>query len=100
MKHPLINPASSHYDNNGKSAIKDFEADENLTALISWARISAKKYEHPNRASKGQVEGDKVKAKTFRAYEAFLLDIVIDFPELQSTCALTVYDLLKIELEY
>ena len=100
MRHPLINPASRHYDNNGKSAIRDFEAEESILALAHWARISAKKYEHPNRASKGQVEGDKVKAKTFRAYETFLLDIIIDFPELQSTCALTVYDLLKIELEY
>jgi len=100
MIHPLINKESSHYDNNGKSTIRDFEADENLSALISWARISAKKYEHPNRAAKGQVEGDKIKARTFRAYEAFLIGIIIDYPELQSTCALDVYRILNIELEY
>jgi len=100
MRHPLINPASSHYDNNGKSAIRDFESEESILALMHWARLSAKKYEHPNRASKGQVEGDKVKAKTFRAYEAFLLGLVSDYPELQSTCALDVYRILNIDLEY
>ena len=100
MKHPLINPASGHYDNNGKSAIKDFESEESILALSHWARISAKKYEHPNRASKGQVESDKIKAKTFRAYEAFLLNIIIDFPELQGTSALKTYEILNIKLEY
>jgi len=101
MKHPLINKVdSSHYDSAEEPSIKKFERKYSITKLMYWAELTLAKYEDAGRASKGQVEADKRKADTYRAYHLFLGNIVEGFPELQSTSALKVYEILNIDLEY
>ena len=101
MIHPLINKIdSAHYDSDEEPTIKKFERKYTVTKLMYWAEITLAKYEDKGRETKGQGDADKRKADTYRAYHLFLTNIVEDFPELQSTCALDVYRILNIELEY
>ena len=101
MQHPLINRIDSkHYDSKGEPAIKQFEREFTVGELLAWAKITKAKYDHPARASKGQVEADRRKSKTYGDYYEFLLAIVRKSPHFKDISAERAYSILEIELEY
>ena len=101
MKHPLVNRASDYYYNKGKDAtILTFERTYSLTDLRAWAKITKAKYEHPNRADKGRVESDKVKAADYGRYYNFLHELIVKYPPLADITAVNAYDALGIDMEY
>ena len=102
MKHPLINPNANYYDGEGKKtpAILDFERENSLTDLRTWARITRDKYRHPNRQGKGEVEKDIAKEKTYSDYYDFLNEIIVKYPPLADITAVNAYDALGYTLEY
>jgi len=71
LPHPLINPASPHYDEGKRPAILDFEDRYTVAELYAWAKITAAKY----RARLGRKDDEArelAKIATFDNYAAAL----------------------------
>jgi len=100
MKHPLINPDSSHYDSTAKSAIEEFEETYSIEELLAWSKLTKAKYDHPARAAKGQVESDKRKSETFSNYMKLLNEIVDTQRSLLQATPQVAYHTLGYNIEY
>jgi len=77
MKHPLINPKSTHYQDGGKPAIQRIEENLSLMECIGFSRGNIIKYQYRAKL-KGQEQQDIEKLESYKAYYAFLLEILID----------------------
>ena len=71
MRHPLINTSSTHYSQDGKSAIKELEQLLSVDQMIGFARGNLYKYTF-RMNHKGQADSDIAKIKTYRDYLAVL----------------------------
>ncbi len=101
IQHMLINKIDSkHYDSQETPAILDFERTYTVSQLMVWSMLTLAKYEHKGRATKGQVEADIRKAKTYRDYYEFLKDIITKYPTLGDITAVNAYDILKYKMIY
>ena len=95
MKHPLLNPDSTHYDNDGEMPdIHTLESIMTISALISWCTGNIYKYQM-RLNKKGQAESDMVKIATFNAYKLFLTGL----PE-HNSIARDVIDRVRPDMEY
>ena len=65
--HPLINKASSHYDNGKKSAIEELEKKLTVTEMIGFCKGNIFKYRY-RLEDKGQKESDLKKIQTYENY--------------------------------
>ena len=74
--HPLINPDSSHYeDEEGKVAIEEMEKETSICKMIGFCDCSIFKYEW-RKDKKGQMRSDIMKIKTYEAYRESLFDLL------------------------
>lgn len=76
--HPLINPQSSHYDTEDKTAIELLEEQTTVTEMIGFCKANIFKYEY-RKAHKGQKEDDEVKIATYENYLQVLCNIPSHF---------------------
>ena len=67
MRHPLLNKSSTHYSQDGKSAIKELEKLLSVDQMIGFCRASIFKYEF-RKDLKGQKDSDLVKIETYKNY--------------------------------
>ena len=70
MIHPLLNAASTHYQDE-KSAIELLEETATLGEQIGWCKGNIFKYKY-RQDKKGQKESDLIKIKTYEDYLQFL----------------------------
>lgn len=72
--HPLLNPNSTHYENEDKVAIQEMEKEMTVTEMIGACKANIFKYEF-RKHNKGALEADEAKKKTNEAYMAVLKDM-------------------------
>jgi len=74
MKHPLLNPESTHYQMfDGTEAITVLEAIMSTTELMAWCRGNIYKYRlRVGNKSTDKSVSDIEKIKTYEAYYAYL----------------------------
>ena len=100
--HPLINKDSSYYSEpaSKQTAIEDFEQKYTINKLLAWSEITHAKYIHPLRKGKGEVEKDKIKAKTYKDYMLMLQSVLNKNPASGEMSAQKAYDTLGIKFRY
>jgi len=69
--HPLINPNSSHYDTQEKTAIEHLEDQLTVREMIGFCKGNIYKYTY-RKEHKGAKEADEEKIKTYVNYMAVL----------------------------
>ncbi len=74
MTHPLINPASTHYKQNGKQSIQDIEEKLTVDDMVGACTFNVMKYTL-RLETKGQKEADLKKMKTYQDYKDLLLNM-------------------------
>lgn len=74
IQHPLINPESSHYDDEKKTAIEELEEQLNLVEMMGACRFNIFKYKY-RQDKKGQKQADLKKIETYENYLKFLESI-------------------------
>ena len=85
MKHPLLNPESSHYSMfDGVEAIERMEQMFSREELMAWAKLSAMKY-RLRIGRKGPAAEDAKKIQTYEAYYKYLKESVAQ-PENEKVC--------------
>ena len=72
--HPLINPASKHYENEKESAIEQLEEKMSVYKMIGACEFNIFKYEY-RKFAKGVLEEDEKKIATYRNYRQLLIDL-------------------------
>ena len=71
MNHPLLNESSTHYTNNGKTAIQELEKVQSVASVMGWVDCNLFKYEF-RKDLKGQKDSDLKKIATYKAYREVL----------------------------
>lgn len=100
MKHPLLNPSSTHYQIDGeKPAIQILEEALTLKEAIGFAKGNIIKYEY-RLEHKGQAESDKEKLKTYKDYLAFLENLYYHTPNIRYGYVKDCYDDIGLEMDY
>jgi len=74
MTHPLINPESNHYKQDGRQSIQDIEEKISVDEMIGACTFNIMKYTM-RLDTKGQKKADLVKIKTYQDYKDLLLDM-------------------------
>ena len=74
MTHPLINPDSIHYEQNGKQSIQYIEEKLTVDEMIGACSFNIMKY-GLRLNTKGQIASDLKKIATYQAYKSLLLDM-------------------------
>ena len=69
--HPLINSDSSHYDQEGKTAIEEIEERLTVREMIGFCKGNMYKYGYRSE-HKGQKASDLKKIETYKAYHLLL----------------------------
>lgn len=72
--HPLLNPNSTHYEDEDKVSIQEMEKEMSVIEMIGYCKGNIFKYEF-RKHNKGALEADEVKKKTHEAYMAVLKDM-------------------------
>ena len=81
MKHPLLNPESTHYSITGNEAIELMESMYSIEELMSWAKITAMKY----RLRIGKKDDPSKELIKIKGYEDYYDYLVIKLNELRPT---------------
>lgn len=74
MTHPLINPESKHYKQDGKQSIQDIEDELSVDEMIGACTFNIMKYTL-RLDTKGQKEADLKKIQTYQDYKDLLLNM-------------------------
>lgn len=72
--HPLINPESNHYNQDGRQSIQDIEEKLSVDEMIGACTFNIMKYTL-RLDTRGQKEADLVKIKTYQDYKDLLLNM-------------------------
>lgn len=72
--HPLLNPNSTHYENDKEVAIQEMEKDMSVIEMIGYCKGNIRKYEF-RKFNKGALEADEEKIRTYEAYMKVLKDM-------------------------
>lgn len=72
--HPLLNPNSTHYENDKEVAIQEMEKDMSVIEMIGYCKGNIFKYEF-RKFHKGALEADEEKIRTYEAYMKVLKDM-------------------------
>ena len=75
MQQPLLNESSTHYTNNGQSAIQELEKIQSVASVMGWVECNLFKYEF-RKDLKGQKDSDLKKIATYKAYREVLKDLL------------------------
>lgn len=99
IQHPLINPESSHYESESKSAIEELEEQLSLSEMIGACKFNIFKYTY-RQDKKGQKEADLKKIETYVNYLKFLEELE-DSPDVHGWWIVkNVYDYCGIQINY
>lgn len=72
--HPLLNPNSTHYEDEGRVSIQEMEKEITVIEMVGYCKGNIFRYEF-RKHNKGALEADEVKKKTHEAYIAVLKDM-------------------------
>lgn len=72
--HPLLNPNSTHYEDEGRVSIQEMEKEMTVIEMVGYCKGNIFKYEF-RKFNKGALEADIEKMRTHEAYMRVLKDM-------------------------